>query len=113
MNLGGDFKLMNCSIYRMNGLSCFPNRIPLRNSALSISTYQDPGTALWIAERNAQPTIPSSGLYGMRLTTPAEPNRQHSFNERVLQAIFDYKEWYNKRGQEVQTTAKTRYLVFN
>lgn len=36
-----------------------------------------------------QPTTPSSGLYGMRLTTPAEPNWQHSFNEQVLQPIFD------------------------
>lgn len=61
-----------------------------------------------------QLTTPSSGLYGiMRLTTPAEPNRQRSFNEQVLQPIFDYRERYNKSGQEVQTTVKTRYLVFN
>lgn len=67
----------------------------------------------WFEMLKTQPTTPSSGLYGMRLTTPAEPNRQHSFNEQVLQPIFDYRERYNKSGQEVQTTVKTRYLVFN
>ena len=54
--LRGGSWLMHCLISQMNGLSCCLRHAFLSvTSALSIATYQDPSTALWVHLMNMDP----------------------------------------------------------